>query len=53
MLLDDALRAVPLLERYEGAVIDVGSGGGSPGISLAAALPERAVTLRSGWLAGA
>ena len=45
MLLDDALRAVPLVERYEGAVIDVGSGGGSPGIPLAAALPERAVTL--------
>jgi 16S rRNA (guanine(527)-N(7))-methyltransferase RsmG len=45
MLLDDALRAVPLLERYEGRVIDVGSGGGSPGIPLAAALPEREVTL--------
>lgn len=45
MLLDDALRAVPLLERYEGAVIDVGSGGGSPGIPLAAALPEREVTV--------
>jgi 16S rRNA (guanine527-N7)-methyltransferase len=45
MLLDDALRAVPLLERWDGAVIDVGSGGGSPGIPLAASLPERAVTL--------
>jgi 16S rRNA (guanine527-N7)-methyltransferase len=45
MLLDDALRALPLLERYDGAVIDVGSGGGSPGIPLAAALPEREVTL--------
>jgi 16S rRNA (guanine527-N7)-methyltransferase len=45
MLLDDALRAVPLLEQYEGPVIDVGSGGGSPGIPLAAALPEREVTL--------
>jgi 16S rRNA (guanine527-N7)-methyltransferase len=45
MLLDDALRALPLLERYEGAVIDVGSGGGSPGIPLAAALPDRQVTL--------
>ena len=45
MLLDDALRAVPLLERYDGTVIDVGSGGGSPGIPLAAALPEREVTL--------
>jgi 16S rRNA (guanine527-N7)-methyltransferase len=45
MLLSDALRALPLLERYDGAVIDVGSGGGSPGIPLAAALPEREVTL--------
>jgi 16S rRNA G527 N7-methylase RsmG len=45
MLLDDALRALPLLERYEGALIDVGSGGGSPGIPLAAALPGREVTL--------
>ena len=45
MLLDDALRAVPLVERYDGAVVDVGSGGGSPGIPLAAALPDREVTL--------
>jgi 16S rRNA (guanine527-N7)-methyltransferase len=45
MLLDDALRALPLLERYDGALIDVGSGGGSPGIPLATALPERDVTL--------
>jgi len=45
MLLDDALRAVPLVERFEGAVVDVGSGGGSPGIPLAAALPDRQVTL--------
>jgi 16S rRNA (guanine527-N7)-methyltransferase len=45
LLLDDALRALPLLERYDGALIDVGSGGGSPGIPLAAALPEREVTL--------
>jgi 16S rRNA (guanine527-N7)-methyltransferase len=34
-----------LLERYDGPLIDVGSGGGSPGIPLAAALPEREVTL--------
>jgi 16S rRNA G527 N7-methylase RsmG len=45
MLLDDALRALPLLERYEGAAVDVGSGSGSPGIPLAAAVPEREVTL--------
>jgi 16S rRNA (guanine527-N7)-methyltransferase len=45
MLLDDALRAVPVLARLEGDVVDVGSGGGSPGIPLALALPERAFTL--------
>ena len=45
MLLDDALRALPLLETYEGPLIDVGSGGGSPGIPLAASLPDREVTL--------
>jgi 16S rRNA (guanine527-N7)-methyltransferase len=45
MLLEDALRALPLLQCYEGPVIDVGSGGGSPGIPLAASLPEREVTL--------
>lgn len=45
MLLDDALRAAPLLERFPGAVVDVGSGGGTPGIPLAAALPERFFTL--------
>jgi 16S rRNA (guanine527-N7)-methyltransferase len=45
MLLDDALRAVSLVERFEGAIVDVGSGGGSPGIPLAAALPSREFTL--------
>ena len=45
MLLDDALRAVPLVERFDGPVVDVGSGGGSPGIPIAVALPEREVTL--------
>jgi 16S rRNA (guanine527-N7)-methyltransferase len=45
MLLDDALRALPLLESLEGPVVDVGSGGGSPGLPLALALPERAFTL--------
>jgi 16S rRNA (guanine527-N7)-methyltransferase len=45
MLLDDALRALPLLERFDGSVIDVGSGGGSPGIPLANSLRERDVTL--------
>ncbi len=45
MLLADALRAVSLIERFEGPLVDVGSGGGSPGIPLAVALPERELTL--------
>jgi 16S rRNA (guanine527-N7)-methyltransferase len=45
MLLDDALRALPVVEQYDGPIIDVGSGGGSPGIPLAATLPGREVTL--------
>jgi 16S rRNA (guanine527-N7)-methyltransferase len=44
-LLDDALRGAELVARFEGPVVDVGSGGGTPGIPLAAALPEREVTL--------
>jgi 16S rRNA (guanine527-N7)-methyltransferase len=45
VLLDDALRAVDLVRGLEGAVVDVGSGGGSPGIPLAVSLPKREVTL--------
>jgi 16S rRNA (guanine527-N7)-methyltransferase len=45
MLLEDALRAVPIVERIDGPIVDVGSGGGSPGIPLALALPGREVTL--------
>ena len=45
VLLDDALRALPLLAETTGPVIDVGSGGGSPGIPLAVSLPDRAFTL--------
>jgi 16S rRNA (guanine527-N7)-methyltransferase len=45
MLVDDALRAVDVVRSFEGSIVDVGSGGGSPGIPLACALPEREVTL--------
>jgi 16S rRNA (guanine527-N7)-methyltransferase len=45
VLLEDALRALPLLETSAGAIVDVGSGGGSPGLPIAVALPDRAFTL--------
>jgi 16S rRNA (guanine527-N7)-methyltransferase len=43
--LDDALRGVELVQRFEGPIVDVGSGGGTPGIPLAVSLPDREVTL--------
>ena len=45
VLLEDSLRAVEVVSRFAGPIIDVGSGGGAPGIPLAVALPERDVTL--------
>jgi 16S rRNA (guanine527-N7)-methyltransferase len=45
VLLDDALRALPIVEATAGSIVDVGSGGGSPGIPLAVRLPNRSVTL--------
>ena len=45
MLVDDALRALDLVRGFDGPIVDVGSGGGSPGIPLAQALPERDMTL--------
>jgi 16S rRNA (guanine527-N7)-methyltransferase len=43
--LEGSLAAVPFVERYPGRVVDVGSGGGAPGIPIAAALPDREVVL--------
>jgi 16S rRNA (guanine527-N7)-methyltransferase len=43
--LEESLAAVPFVQRYEGPVVDVGSGGGAPGIPIAGALPEREVVL--------
>jgi 16S rRNA (guanine527-N7)-methyltransferase len=40
-----SLEALPVVRAHEGAIVDVGSGGGSPGIPLAAALPDRNVAL--------
>ena len=45
VLLDDALRALPIVAASSGPIVDLGSGGGSPGIPLAVALPTRSVTL--------
>jgi 16S rRNA (guanine527-N7)-methyltransferase len=44
-LLDDALRGLEIVRAFEGPIVDVGSGGGTPGIPLAASLPDRHVTL--------
>ncbi|MEO5632711.1 RsmG family class I SAM-dependent methyltransferase [Gaiella sp.] len=44
-LLDDALKATGVVACTEGAIVDVGSGGGTPGIPLAATYPDRPVTL--------
>jgi 16S rRNA (guanine527-N7)-methyltransferase len=45
VLLDDAVRAAPTVRATGGPVVDVGSGGGSPGIPLAVSLPEIRFTL--------
>jgi 16S rRNA (guanine527-N7)-methyltransferase len=44
-LLEDSLRGVEVVRGFEGPIVDVGSGGGVPGIPLAASLPQREVTL--------
>jgi 16S rRNA (guanine527-N7)-methyltransferase len=45
VLLEDSLRAVEVVRGLEGPLVDVGSGGGAPGIPLAASLPELEVAL--------
>jgi 16S rRNA (guanine527-N7)-methyltransferase len=45
MLVDDALRGVEIVRGFEGPIVDVGSGNGSPGLVLAANLPDCEVTL--------
>jgi 16S rRNA (guanine527-N7)-methyltransferase len=42
---EESLAALPVVQRFEGPIVDVGSGGGAPGIPLAQALPDRQVTL--------
>lgn len=45
VLLDDSLRGVEVARAHDGPIVDVGSGGGVPGIPLAVSLPERELTL--------
>jgi 16S rRNA (guanine527-N7)-methyltransferase len=42
---EESLAALPVVQRFDGPIVDVGSGGGAPGIPLAHALPDREVTL--------
>jgi 16S rRNA (guanine527-N7)-methyltransferase len=45
VLAEDALAGLDLVRQFEGPIVDVGSGGGAPGIPLAYSLPEREFTL--------
>jgi 16S rRNA (guanine527-N7)-methyltransferase len=42
---EESLAAADIVRQFEGPIVDVGSGGGAPGIPLAIAFPERQVTL--------
>ena len=53
VLIEDSLQAVRVVARFDGSIVDVGSGGGVPGIPLAAAFPEREVVLLESNLAKA
>ncbi len=45
VLLEDSLAGAELVARTDGPIVDVGSGGGAPGIPLAYAFPDREVVL--------
>jgi 16S rRNA (guanine527-N7)-methyltransferase len=45
VLVDDSLAGLEQVRRFAGTIVDVGSGGGAPGIPLAHALPDREVVL--------
>jgi 16S rRNA (guanine527-N7)-methyltransferase len=45
VLVEDSLRLSPLIAVAGGPVVDVGSGGGAPGIPLALAFPDRRFVL--------
>jgi 16S rRNA (guanine527-N7)-methyltransferase len=45
MLVEDAQRGVDVVGGFDGPIVDVGSGNGSPGLVLAVGLPDRDVTL--------
>jgi 16S rRNA (guanine527-N7)-methyltransferase len=42
---EESLAGLPVVQRFDGPIVDVGSGGGAPGIPLAHVLPDREVTL--------
>jgi 16S rRNA (guanine527-N7)-methyltransferase len=44
-LLEDSLRGVDVVRELDGSIVDVGSGGGVPGIPLAVSLRDRGMTL--------
>ena len=43
--LEESLAAADEIARFAGPIVDVGSGGGAPGIPVATAFPDREVTL--------